>query len=205
MLNSKHLLFRFSFLLFFLFLTAVSTFFLPGCAKRPPRTLLNGSLAGPMTATLSTRPDSTGVPRSAVKVSIPCSAMVFKKQKDQIVAGLEVSVSAFSGERFIGGGVSTHKINLPHWNAVKPDSLLTVHVPLQLGVASKAVLEVQARSLYSSRFWQQQLAYEVWPWKQIPLELLDFQWNLEADRTLTTQQDTLAVDLLVKETLSDLV
>jgi GWxTD domain-containing protein len=152
-----------------------------------------------MNAVLSTSPDANGVPMSVVEVSLPYSALVFKKQGTEIGAGLEVSVSAFSDGELVGGGVATRKISLPHWDTSVKDSLFTIRVPLQIPKASKAVLDVRARSVHSSRFWRSSLSYEVWPWDSIPLFLEDFQWNIPTGNIATLAQDTLMVNLLVQK------
>ncbi len=179
-------------------LVFVLVLFVFGCAKHPPRNLLNGAHAGPMTASLSSTVNSQGISQPVVIVSIAQSALIFKQQGLQIEAGLTVSVSAFSGQDLVGGGVATKKITIDHWDAAASDSVMTVHVPLQVDSDGEVVLEVRARSLHSSRFWNRRLVFDAGLWWQVPFSLHDFSWDATDGNMIFQAQDSLTIDLLIE-------
>ena len=184
--------------LFMILIIAIMALLL-GCARRAPVNLLNGAHTSAMTVTMSTCVDSTGVKSPVVLVSMPHTALIFKKQGQQIEAGLEVSVSAFAGEDLVGGGVATKKITIGNWGAAHTDSLITMQVPLQINTEERAVLKVRARSLNSSRYWNSQLTYNPRMYGNIPLNIVDFSWNVGPQQTLSQHNDEFKVELTVLE------
>jgi len=139
-----------------------------------------------------------------VRVIAPHRSLLFMKSGDAIRGGLQISVTAWTGDGQIGGGVAREWIEVHDWSDGESDSLLTVDVPILLDPVQDAELSVRAVSLGSARSWSRQLECRLVDWQGVPLEFVDFTWSLPADRILSVATDTLRVSLTVRGPAPDL-
>lgn len=175
-----------------LLIWALALLLITGCAGGSRRAA--GDAPGPMTAyILPAAPASNPGPR--LRITVPRSDLVFRREGGVITGGLEVTAVAWRAGRQVGGGVSRASLEVADWDASRQDSLFSLEMPLTLEESTAVDLEVRVRSLGSSRRWVRRIPCPPSAWQPLAFTLVAWDWNADASGVLPTDADSLRLDL----------
>jgi len=152
---------------------------LVGCGTAPYPGQAGQASRLPLEAWVSVSPDSTGQVSPHVQVSVPYHALVFHREGDQLVSGLEVLVVADRDQVQVGGGVGRARANAGSMAATRTRTPLHVSVPLSVRGDGPVRLTVTARVLETARVWQRRLTHTPQSWTAMPLWIADLWTDLE--------------------------
>jgi len=177
---------------------------LAGCGsgfRAPAGAYLGRHFNPAMQVYMATRVDSTGADLPELRVSVPYRSLVFRRQGDQFVSGIEVTVVAVAHGDRVGGGVGSSQISLLDVDATQSQTRLHCQVPVRLQTEDPVILQVMVKPDATAFAWKNELEYRPSAAKSIPLYFADFAWNLDDGPQMRPQlgfdRDSLEVRIAV--------
>ncbi len=104
--------------------------------------------------------DSAGTVRPCVRVAVPHHALVFRREADHYIAGLELDVVALRDGAPAGGGVGGVRVRLEEYAATRTGTTVEASAPVTLRGQGSVSLEVTVRVDGTGRAWERQLSFD---------------------------------------------
>ncbi len=129
-------------------------------------------------AWIAATPDSLGNVAPVVMISLPHSALVFRRVDGLYVAEVDLTVVARRDDRQVGGGVGSGRAEVDSDAATRGRTPLEIQAPVLVRGAEPATLEVVARARGSTRRWERRLAFAPRSYAAAPLWIGDVSTSL---------------------------